>query len=49
VSSVRYLQLSLAEIIAHNPQKSNLHYEAARREYHQAQQSLRQLGVKQVP
>jgi hypothetical protein len=49
LDSVRYLQLSLAEVIAHNPAKSNIHYDAACRHYQQAQRALHQLGVKQVP
>ena len=49
LDSMRYLQLSLAEVIAHNPERSNLHYDAACRRFQQAQRALHQLGVKQVP
>lgn len=48
LNAMRYLQLSLAEIIAHNPDKSDAHYDRARDEYHRLQRVLRHIGVQQV-
>lgn len=48
LNAMRYLQLSMAEIIAHNPDKSDAHYDSARDEYHRLHRALRELRVQQV-
>jgi hypothetical protein len=48
LNAMRYLQLSLAEIIAHNPDSSDSHYDSARDEYHRLRRTLRELRVQQV-
>ena len=46
--AMRYLHLSLAEIIARNPESSDVHYDRARDAYHRLQRALRDIGVHQV-
>ena len=48
LNAMRYLQLSLAEIIAHNPDNSDSHYDSARDAYQRLRRTLNDLEVQQV-